>query len=303
MKKIILCLFILKSFTSIAQVGIGITTPGTTLDVNGAITNRETEVTVSANSATVPANTSLVQLIGTATGSISITAPAAPNAGQRLIIFNNTVGGFGSILNSITVPSGQAGEFIYSNGGWRSINPVNVPNVNTSTIIPYASSLPVTLTTIAGGLAGTGAMVSFGNSLSGIALSSGSIDITGGTGININFGFTVPRNGTIKSLSAFFSTTAALSLIGTTVTVKAQLYQSNSITSNTFSPVPGAIVTLTPALTGTLSVGAASAGILNGLSIPVTAQSRFLLVFSTTAAGVSLITSVNGYASAGVSID
>jgi BclB C-terminal domain-containing protein len=303
MKKITLCLFLLKSVCSIAQVGIGTTTPGTTLDVNGAITNRETAVTVSSNTATVPANTSLVQLIGTATGSISISAPAAPNAGQRLIIFNNTVGGFGSILNSITVPTGQAGEFIYSSGNWRSINPINVPNVNASTIIPYASSLPVTLTTIAGGLAGTGAMVGFGNSLSGIALSSGTIDITGGTGININFGFTVPRNGTIKSVSAFFSTTAALSLIGTTVTVKAQLYQSNSINSNTFAPVPGAVVTLTPALTGILSLGTTSDGILNGLSIPVTAQSRFLLVFSTTAAGVSLITSVNGYASAGVSID
>jgi BclB C-terminal domain-containing protein len=303
MKKIILCLFILKSFTSIAQVGIGTTTPGTTLDVNGAITNRETQVTVSSNAAAIPLNTSLVQLIGTATGSISLTAPAAPNSGQRLIIFNNTVGGFGSILNSITVPTGQAGEFIYSNGGWRSINPINIPNVNTAAIIPYASSLPVTLTTIAGGLAGTGAMVGFGNSLSGVVLSAANIDITGGTGLNVNFGFVIPRSGTIKSISAFLSSTAALSLIGTTVVVKAQLYQSTTTTSNQFIPVPGAVVTLGPSFTGSLSLGTTCSGITNGLSIPVTAQSRYLLVFSSSATGLSLLTTVVGYASAGVSIE
>ena len=300
MKKAILFIFLLKSISTLAQVGIGTSTPGTTLDVNGAITSRETQVTVSSNAAAIPANTSLVQLIGTATGSISITVPAAPNAGQRLIIFNNTVGGFSGILNSITIPNGQAGEFVYSSGGWRN---VNVPNPNTASIIPYASSLPVTLTTIAGGLAGTGALVGFGNSLSGIVLSAGNIDITGGAGLNINFGFTVPRNGTIKSITAFFSSTVALALLGTSLSVKAELYQSTSINSNIFSPVPGAEVTLSPSLTGVISIGNTCSGVINGLSIPVTAQSRYLLVFSSTATGLSLLNVISGYASAGVSIE
>jgi hypothetical protein len=38
------------------------------------------------------------------------------------------------------------------------------------------------------------------------------------------------------------------------------------------------------------------------LAIPVTAQTRLLLVFSATAAGLSLINTVTGYASAGVTI-
>jgi BclB C-terminal domain-containing protein len=299
MKIIFLSLSVFLYVNSVAQVGIGTTTPGTTLDVNGAITNRETQVVVSANAATIPANTSLVQLTGAATATITLTIPAAPNAGQRLIIFNNTTGGFGSLVNSITIPNGQAAEFIYSGGNWQSLNSI-APG---GSIITYASNLPVTLTTIAGGLAGTGALIGFGNSVSGITISAGTIDITGGIGISLNLGFTAPRNGTIKSISTFFSTAAALSLIGSTVTVKAQLYKSNSINSNVFSPVTGTLVALSPGLTGILSAGTTCTDILTGLSIPVTAQSRYLLVFSASASGLSLITTAIGYASAGISIE
>ena len=104
------------------NVGINTTTPGTTLDVNGAITNRETGVAVTGNAATVPANISQVRLSGAATASVAIAAPAAPNAGQRLIIYNNTTGGFGATLNGFTIANGQAMEFTYSNGGWRATN-------------------------------------------------------------------------------------------------------------------------------------------------------------------------------------
>lgn len=289
------------SFVANAQVGIGTSSPATTLDVNGAITNRETQVNLVSNVATIPANTSMVQLLGIATGSITILAPAAPNAGQRLIIFNNTSGGFGGILNGITIPIGQAGEFIYSSGSWRSINPVNVPNVNTAAIIPYASNVPVTLTTITGGLVGLGSLIGFGNAVSGIGLTAGNVDLTGGTGININLGFSVPRNGTLKSITGFFSNTAALSLIGTSVIINAQLY-SNDGTSNLFVPVPGGSVSL-PAISGTIAIGTTRNAIVNGLSIPVNAQSRYILFFSCTASGLSLINTIAGYASAGVSIE
>lgn len=40
------------------NVGVGTITPGTILDVNGAITNRETAVAVASNAATIPANVS-----------------------------------------------------------------------------------------------------------------------------------------------------------------------------------------------------------------------------------------------------
>lgn len=104
------------------NLGIGVVSPGTTLDVNGAITNRETVLAVSGNSVTVPVNVSQVRLTGTATATVSVKAFAAPNAGQRLIVYNNTAGGFGAILDGVTVPNGKALEFIFSNSYWRAID-------------------------------------------------------------------------------------------------------------------------------------------------------------------------------------
>lgn len=113
--------------------------PGTTLDVNGAITNRETAIFISGNAVIVPANVSQVQLTGAATATVTITAPTAPNAGQRLIVFNNTTGGFGATLDGVTIPNGKALEYVYSNSGWRStdggavgIAGVNIYNTNGS---------------------------------------------------------------------------------------------------------------------------------------------------------------------------
>lgn len=120
-------------FAQTGNVGINTTTPGTTLDVNGAITNRETAISVAGNTANIPANTSQAQLTGSATATVSISVPAAPNAGQRLVIFNNTTGGFGAALNGVTIPNGKALEFVYSNAGWRATDggtvgaaPVNI---------------------------------------------------------------------------------------------------------------------------------------------------------------------------------
>ena len=127
MKKKFFTLFALNAFSIVlyaqtGNVGINTPTPGTTLDINGAITNRETAITVSSNSAVVPANVSQVQLIGTATAIIAVAAPAAPNLGQRLIIYNNSTGGFGATLNGFSIPNGRALEFSYSNDNWRATN-------------------------------------------------------------------------------------------------------------------------------------------------------------------------------------
>ncbi|GLU52684.1 exosporium glycoprotein BclB-related protein [Dyadobacter frigoris] len=170
-----------------------------------------------------------------------------------------------------------------------------------SAIIPFSSGLPVVLTTIAGGLVGTTSLVGFGSSATGVSVVGGNIDLTGAAGLLLNQAFSAPRSGTITSLAAYFSTTAALALVGSSVTVTAQLYKS-SVPNNTFTAIPGATVTLAPALTGIISLGSISNGLTTGLNIPVNAQDRLLLVFSATSAGLSLINVVAGYASAGLSI-
>ncbi|MNO66584.1 hypothetical protein D3C76_573780 [compost metagenome] len=157
------------------------------------------------------------------------------------------------------------------------------------------------MTTILGGLVGTTSLVGFGSSATGISLVGGNIDLTGTlAGPIINFAMSVPRSGVITSVSAYFSNTIALSLLGTTINVTAQLFQS-SIPDNTFTPIPGAFVPLPP-MTGNIILGTHVSGATFGINFPVTAQTRLLMVFSATASGLDLINTVTGYASAGFTI-
>src|SRR5690606_24947120 len=105
------------------------------------------------------------------------------------------------------------------------------------------------------------------------------IDLTGSGTTLLNFAFTVPRDGTITSFAAYFSTTAALSLPLLTATIHAQLYSSTT-PNNIFSPIAGTDISLAPSLGAVITIGQISTGILTGLAIPVTANTRILLVFS-----------------------
>ena len=169
-------------------------------------------------------------------------------------------------------------------------------------IIPFASGGPIAMSTVLNGLAGTAGLVGFGSSASNVTLLGGTIDLTGTVlGPIIDFAFSVPENGTITSISAFFSETVGLNIVGTTIKITAQLYSAPA-TSNIFTPVPGASVTLAPSLTGVVSLGDISSGINTPLAIPVTATTRLLMVYSATATGINLINTVVGYASAGIKI-
>jgi BclB C-terminal domain-containing protein len=141
--------------------------------------------------------------------------------------------------------------------------------------------------------------------VSTIGFGDGVTGITGGSPIDAtaigNMSFSLPRAGTITSLAAFFSTSTRLSLVGTSVIITAQVYQSTT-PNNIFTAIPGALVNLSPVLTGSPLAGAITNGITTGLSIPVLPQTRLLLVFFMSAAGVSPIQSVTGYASARLSI-
>jgi BclB C-terminal domain-containing protein len=140
-------------------------------------------------------------------------------------------------------------------------------------------------------------VIGFGGSDT-VTLLGGTIDAT----TVDNYAFSLPRDGTITSVAAYFSTTSALALVGSTVTVIAELYSSPT-PDDQFTAIPGAQVILAPVLTGVLASGTISNGITTGLSIPVTAQTRLLMVFTIEASGVTLINTVPGYASAGVTIN
>jgi BclB C-terminal domain-containing protein len=126
--------------------------------------------------------------------------------------------------------------------------------------------------------------------------------LTGATGVLANLAFSVPRDGAITDIAAYFSVVLGLTLIGTDITVQAQLY-SSAVPNNTFSPIAGTLVTLAPTIGGTVNVGDIASGLLTGLNIPITAGTRLLMVFSITASGVSLVNTLTGYASAGISIE
>ena len=141
-------------------------------------------------------------------------------------------------------------------------------------------------------------MIGFGSNETAV-IAGGIIDTTG---LN-NVAFSMPRDGTITSLAAYFSIGAAVSLVTSTVTISAQLYSSPT-PDDSFTAVPGAVVDLAPPFTGLLSVGDSASGLTTGLSIPVTAGTRLLMVFSASVtAGVDIATIISGYASAGLSID
>lgn len=223
---------------------------------------------------------------------------SSPNKGVLIPRMNQSArNGIGSPATGLLIyqTDNTPGFYYYNGSAWVPfISPVAAAG---DAIIPYASGIPITMTTVALGLVGTTSLVGFGSALPGVSVLGGAIDLS-----NIsNYAFSVPRAGTITSLSAFFSTTVGLSLVGSTVTVTAQVYKSSG-PNNSFAPVPGAIVSLAPGLTGLVSLGTTANGITTGLSIPVSAQDRLLLVFSSTASGLSLVNVVTGYASAGLTI-
>ncbi|MCD9574990.1 hypothetical protein [Flavobacterium soyae] len=119
MKNNILFLFFIP-YLSFAQIGINTTDPRTTLDVNGAVTSREVSFTVASNAANINTETSLANITGTATGTVTVTAYTPTINGHMLIISNNTTGGFGAAFAGTTIPNGQAIAFVYTNSAWKT---------------------------------------------------------------------------------------------------------------------------------------------------------------------------------------
>ena len=163
-------------------------------------------------------------------------------------------------------------------------------------IIPYASgAVPVALTSLVGGLVGVPFFLGFGTAVPGAIV--GGVIVLPTVGGLLNEAFTVPRPGTITSISATFSVTVALTL-ATTGTVRAQIYRAPA-GSDTFSPTT-AFVDLTPALSPLIAVGTTLTGSA-GAAVPVSTGDRLLMVFSLE--GTLVAGAVTGTASAGIAID
>lgn len=231
-----------------------------------------------------------------ATGSIGVTGATGMTGGTGVTGSTGIDGATGA--TGLTGATGATG----ANGVTGPTGVSGRPGIaGASAIIPLASGTPISLTTITGGFVGIPAFIGFGFSAPGLSIVNGIIDLTNSDRTLINFSFSMPRDGTITSISAFFSTSLELSLINSTVIITAQLYRS-ATPSNQFTAVPSATITLTPPLTGISPVGTLSTGIATGLNIPVTAQTRLMLVYTATASGLNLINTVDGYASAGIAI-
>ncbi len=130
------------------------------------------------------------------------------------------------------------------------------------------------------------------------------IPLVGGPAQNVNFAFSAPRDGTITSIAAYFSSSEDQfwTQHSDVVTVQAQLW-SSTVPNNVFTQVPGAVVTLAPAYGLGAPTGTVCHGITTGLSIPVTPETRFIMVFSATTFPPTDVNTVKGYASAGVTIE
>ncbi|WP_169085592.1 exosporium glycoprotein BclB-related protein [Paenibacillus sp. PL91] len=218
------------------------------------------------------------------------------------------VGPAGPYTAGGTGPAGPAGP-VGPAGAVGAVGPAGATGATGATgpasggaMIPFASGAPITATTVAGGLVGTVSLIGFGISLPGVVLTGTSIDLTGSVvgGPLFNYAFSVPRDGLIDSISAFFSNTATVNLLTSSVTLTAQLY-SAPLGDNLFNPVAGAAVTFAP-ITGLLALGETRTGTAPALAIPVTAGTRLLMVYSADTADLALAAAVVGYASAGVSI-
>ena len=231
-----------------------------------------------------------------ATGATGVTGPTgiAGNAGPT----GNTGATGPTGVTGATGPTGSTGP-TGPTGNTGATGPTGATGATplANAIIPLSSGTPVSMTTNNEGVDGVPSFIGFGSSDIGAEALKTTINITE----LANHAFSMPRDGVITSLSAFFSTSQQINLTGTNVTINARLY-SSSTPSNVFTEIPGTLITLTPALTGIVNEGFISRGIITGLAIPVTAETRLMVVFTSKSTGERFQNTIVGYASAGIGI-
>ncbi|NMA70170.1 MAG: hypothetical protein GX958_12260 [Desulfitobacterium sp.] len=151
------------------------------------------------------------------------------------------------------------------------------------------------MTVLLGGAVGLPGLIGFGSSTQAVNVLGATIDISGEN----NYAFSMPRDGNITSLAVYLSVTLGVGL-GDALTYTVQVY-SSATPDDVFTPVPGAVVNL--ALPAVVTPGQTFDDVITGLSIPVSAGTRLLLVASLSGGPLTIAGSVTGYVSAGLGID
>ena len=190
---------------------------------------------------------------------------------------------------------GQCENPCFSLGPFRATS-ILCPPANTGSIIPFSSgTVPVVLTSLVGGVVDTVSTIGFGSTVSGIIVVENTIDLPLPTGSTDSF--SVPRAGKVTAISASFTETIGVAVVGNT-TIRAQVYRAPA-GSNTFVAT-NAFVDLTPAVTGAVAVGTTYEATANIANVPVTAGDRLVMVFSVSGASAAVV--LTGTASAGITI-
>jgi len=228
-----------------------------------------------------------------ATSAAGAHAVAAINAGS-------------SVINPANLGTGSASSstFLRGDGIWSSPSSSSARFV----ISLWSGSTQLRLTTTTTGMSDSISFVGLGTAGNQL------VNVNGGTYMDPSNTYPmvaapVPVSGTVTSFTFFFriATPTILFLTGT-YTFTAQLYYSapplyNLIGSEQFYPVPGAAVSinLNTATGGIGVMGETLTGIVSGLSFPLTAESRLLILvnYNVSTTPFSLQT-LSGYVTAGI---
>ena len=201
--------------------------------------------------------------------------------------------------DGLTGPTGPTGPFGFT-GPTGSGGATGATGIAGSTaIIPFASGTPVALVHVIGDVGSTAGVVGFGSSGEAILLAGNEIDLTGAIGLVQNMAFTMPRDGEVTALNAFFSTVLAAQIFPAGGQITVELYRSTT-PDNDFEPT-GVLVNLT------LPPGLLVAGVFDSDTTPaallVNEGDRLLLVARLTLNdAVDIAYAVTGYLSAGLAI-
>lgn len=201
-------------------------------------------------------------------------------------------------------PAGPRGPIgpIGPTGAVGSTGPVGPTGpISPGFVIPFASGGQITLTSTIG-LSSTGAIMGFGNSVSGInTVSPATV-----SPINFNqgeFGYTMPRDGLLKSISASFILMSGT--VASTTTVSARVYTAPA-NSAVYSFAFTASIALSPTIAPGVYLGPPSQAILTGdltdIDLALFRGDRVLILYVINSSFSEEDTSVRGYASAGLEI-